>query len=120
MDGVGGKHRLRVALADAVVGDGYGAVPHAVRQTHDLARVVEAVHRAGLGVQVQLDALFAVGGGVLPLGALDLQNVVGQDDKVVLVLVVHVVAAHNEGRAGLEVFPLGHVALIVAQHLQVN
>ena len=44
VDGIGGKHRLRVALADAVIGDGHSAVAHAVRQTHDLAGIIEAVH----------------------------------------------------------------------------
>ena len=37
VDVVGREHRLRVALADAVVGDGDGAVAHAVRKAHDLA-----------------------------------------------------------------------------------
>ena len=44
VDGIGGQHRFGVALADAVVGDGDSAVPHAMGQTHDLAGVVEAVH----------------------------------------------------------------------------
>ena len=60
-------------------------------------------------MQVQLDALFAVGRGILALLTLDLQNVVGHDDKVMLVLVVHIVAADDEGRAGLEALPLGHI-----------
>ena len=44
MDGVGGKHGLGVALADAVVSDGDSAVAHAVGQADNFARVVEAVH----------------------------------------------------------------------------
>ena len=44
VDGIGSQHRLGVTLADAVVSDGDSAVAHAVRQTHDLAGVVEAVH----------------------------------------------------------------------------
>ena len=44
VDGIGGQHGLRIALAHTVVRDGNGAVAHAVRQTHDLAGVVEAVH----------------------------------------------------------------------------
>ena len=44
VDGIGGQHRLGVALTDAVIGDGHSAVAHAVRQTHDLAGVVEAIH----------------------------------------------------------------------------
>ena len=120
VDGIGGQHRFGVALADTVVGDGNGAVAHAVSQTHDLAGVVEAVHRAGLGVQVQLDALFAVGRGILALLTLDLQNVVGHDDKVMLVLVVHIVAADDEGRAGLEALPLGHIRAFFPHDLEVD
>ena len=120
MDGIGGQHRFGVALADAVVGDGNGAVAHAVSQTHDLAGVVEAVHRAGLGVQVQLDPLLPLGRSVLPLLALDLQNIVGQDDKVMLVLVIHIVAAHDQGGAGLEALPLGHIGVLVPQYLEVD
>ena len=71
-------------------------------------------------MQVQLDALFAVGGCVLALLAFNLQDVVGQDDKVVLVLIVHIVAAHDQGGAGLEVLPLGHIGVLVAQDFQVD
>ena len=120
MDGIGGQHGLRIALAHTVVRDGNGAVAHAVRQTHDLAGVVEAVHRAGLGMQVQLDPLLPLGRSVLPLLALDLQNIVGQDDKVMLVLVIHIVAAHNQGGAGLEALPLGHIGVLVPQYLEVD
>ena len=120
VDGIGGQHRLGVALTDAVVSDGDSAVAHAVRQTHDLSGVVEAVHRAGLGMQVQLDPLLPLGSSVLPLLALDLQNIVGQDDKVVLVLIVHIVAAHDQGGAGLEALPLGHIGVLVPQYLEVD
>ena len=44
VDGVGGKHGLGVALADAMVSDGDSAVAHAVGQADNFARVVEAVH----------------------------------------------------------------------------
>ena len=44
VDGIGRQHGFGVALADAVVGNGNGAVSHTVRQPHDLAGVVEAVH----------------------------------------------------------------------------
>ena len=103
-----------------MVGDGHSAVAHAVRQTHDLAGVVEAVHRAGLGMQVQLDPLLPLGRSVLPLLALDLQNIVGQDDKVMLVLVIHIVAAHDQSGAGLEPLPLGHIGVLVPQYLEVD
>ena len=44
VDLVSGKHGFRVALAHAVVGNGNGAVAHAVGQAHDLAGIAEAVH----------------------------------------------------------------------------
>ena len=120
MDGIGGQHGLRVALADAVVRDGNGAVPHAMGQTHNLAGVIEAVHRAGLGVQMQLHALFPVRGGVLALLTLHLQNIIRHNDKVMLVFIIHIVAADNQGCAGLEALPLGHIGVLVSQNLEVD
>ena len=120
MDGIGGQHGFGVALADAVVSDGNSTVTHAVSQAHDLAGIIEGVHRTGLGVQVQLHALVALGGGILALLALDLQNIVRKHDIIMLVLIVHIVAAHDEGRAGLEVLPLGHVGVLVPQHFEVD
>ena len=71
-------------------------------------------------MQVQLDPLLPLGRSVLTLLTLDLQNIVGQDDKVMLVLVIHIVAAHDQGGAGLEALPLGHIGVLVPQYLEVN
>ena len=120
VDIVGREHRLRVSLADAVVGDGDGAVAHAVRKAHDLAGVAEAVHRARLGVQVQLNALLSLGRRILPRFALDLQDVIRQQNVVALVLVIGIVAAHDQRRAGFEAFPLGHVLVVVAEDLEID
>ena len=120
MDVVGGQHGLGVALADAVVGDGDGPVAHAVGQPHDLAGVVEAVHGTGLGVQVQFHPLLPFGGGILAGFPLHLEHVIRHDDEVMLVLVVHIVATHDQRGAGFEALPLGHVGVGVAQHFEVD
>ena len=120
MDVVGGQHGLRVALADAVVGDGDGPVAHAVGQADDLAGVAETVHGAGLGMQVQLHPALAFGRGILPRLALHLQDVIGVQHIVALVLVVAVVAADDEGGARLDGLPLAHVGAVVADHLDVD
>ena len=120
VDVIGGQHGLRVALTDAVVGDGDGPVAHAVGQTDDLAGITESVHGAGLGVQMQLHPLFALRGVVLTLLALHLQHIVGHDDKVMLVFVVGVVAPHDERGAWLQPLPLGHILPFIAQNFQVD
>ena len=120
VDVIGGQHGLRVALTDAVVGDGDGPVAHAVGQTDDLAGITESVHGAGLGVQMQFHPLFALRRVVLPLLALHLQHIVGHDDKIMLVFVVGVVAPHDERGAGLQPLPLGHILPLIAQNFQVD
>ena len=37
-----------------------------------------------------------------------------------LVLIVHIVAAHDQGGAGLEALPLGHIGVLVPQYLEVD
>ena len=120
VDGVGGQHGFGVALADAVVGNGDGAVSHTVRQPHDLAGIIKAVHGAGLGMQMQLHALLPFGCGILPLRAFYLQDIVGQNDVVMLIFVIHIVAAHDQRGAGFQPLPLGHVGVLVPQNLEVN
>ena len=118
VDVVGGQHGLGVALADPVVGDGDGGVPHLVGQPDDAAGVAEAVQRRELGVQVQFHPLF--GGVVLPAAALHDQHVVGVDDVVVLVLVVGAVAPHQQGGAVFQPLPLGAVLPFLGADLQVD
>ena len=120
VDGIGGQHGFGVALADTVVGNGDGAVSHTVRQPHDLAGIIKAVHRAGLGMQMQLHTLLPLGRGILPLRALYLQDIIGQNDVVMLIFVIHIVAAHDQRGAGLQPLPLGHIGVLVPQNLEVD
>ena len=120
MDVIRCQHGFGVALADTVVGDGNGTVAHAVGQTDDLAGVTEAVHGAGLGMQVQFHTLLAFGGGILAGFPLHLEHIVGQQNVVTLVLVVGIVAPHDKGGTGLETLPLGHIFPVVPQHLEVD
>ena len=120
VDVVGCQHSLRVALTDAMVGDGDGPMPHAVGQTDDLTGIAEPVHGTGLGVQMQFHPLFALRGVILTLLALHLQHIVGHDDKVMLVFVIGVVAPHDERGAGLQPLPFGHILPFIAQNFQVD
>ena len=120
MDVVRRQHGFGIPLADAVVGDGNGPVTHTVGQPHDLARVAETVHRAGFGVQVQFHPLLPVRRRILAGHPLHLQHIVGQQDIVPLILVVGIVAPHNQGRAGFEALPLGHVLAVIPQDLEVD
>ena len=118
MDGVRRQHGLGVALTDAVVGDGDGRVAHPVGQFDDAAGVAEGVHTGQLGMQMQLHPLD--GGVVLPLFALDKEDVVGPDDIVVLVLIVGAVAAHHDRRTLGDGLPLGAVLPFLRTDLQVD
>ena len=120
VDLVSGKHGFRVALAHAVVGNGNGAVAHAVGQAHDLAGIAEAVHAAGLGMQMQFHALLPLGGIIMAGHTLHLQYIIGQQDIVVLVLIVGIVAAHDEGCAGFEALPLRHILVFIAEDFEVD
>ena len=71
-------------------------------------------------MQVKFHALVAFGCGILAGFPLHLQHIVGQQNVVTLVLVVGVVAAHDEGGAGFEALPFGHIFPIVPQHLEVD
>ena len=97
VDGIRRQHSLGVALTDAVVGDGDGRVAHPVGQFDDAAGVAEAVHAAGLGMQMQFHALLPLGGIIMAGHTLHLQYIIGQQDIVMLVLIVGIVAAHDEG-----------------------
>ena len=121
MNAVGGSHGLGVALTHAVVGNGNGAVTHAVCQLHNAVGITKAVHAGKLGVQVQLHALF--GRVVTPGGALHHQHIIGIHHIIVLVFIIGAAAAHHQRGAGLEPFPLaGLVGIIViaAAHFQID
>ncbi len=112
------KHCFRVALTDTVIGDRDRRVPHPVRQTHDAARITEAVHAGKLGMQVQLHPLFR--SIVLPLFALHKEHIIRVHDIVMLILVIRAVAAHDDGRALADGLPLGAVLTVLRTDLQVD
>ena len=118
VDGVRRQHGLGVALTDAVVSDGDGRVAHPVGQLDDAAGVAEGVHAGQLGMQMQLHPLD--GSIVLPLFALDEEDIVGPDDIVMLVLVVGAVAPHHDRRALGDGLPLGTVLPFLRTDLQVD
>lgn len=51
---------------------------------------------------------------------LHLQYIIGQQDIVVLVLIVGIVAAHDEGCAGFEALPLRHIFVFIAEDFEVD
>ena len=101
-----------------MVGDGNGRVSHPVGQPDDATGVAEGVHAGQLGMQMQLHPLD--GSVVLPLFALDKEDVVGPDDIVVLVLIVGAVAAHHDRRTLGDGLPLGAVLPFLRTDLQVD
>ena len=118
MDVIGRKHGFRIALTDAMVGDGNGRMSHPVRQLDDAARIAERIHAGQLGVQMQFHPLDR--GVVLPFFPLHKQHIVGVDDVIVLVLVVGAVAADHHGGAFGDGLPLGAVLAFLCADLQVD
>ncbi len=69
-------HRIREALHNTVIGDGNCRKAPVIRPLDEIACRGDGIHRGHVGMAVQLDALFALGGGILPLLSL------AQDDGI--------------------------------------
>ena len=93
--------RFRERLCNAVVGDGHRAVSPLGGAAQQRSGGAHAVHRAHVGVQVQLDALHALV-GVLSLGLFGLDDAGRLEHHLLGERVVHHLALHGAVQAALD------------------
>ena len=118
VDIIRGKHRFRVSLHNAVVGNGHRAVSHAMRHAHGGAGVAEAVHAGELRMHMKLHALFFC--RVLTRFPDYFQHVVRAQNKFARILVIHILTAHDQRIAVFQAVPFVAFFALVEHDFQID